>query len=425
MSDNKYFWQIGSPPPLLDRHSQTKHLIVEEYVRRYVSTLMAPAHIPELRLSIIDGFCGGGCYRTEDGGLADGSPILMMRAIREARMLLNQDRRIPRNINVEYFFVDILPDTTRYLQHSLDAKRDENAIDLVDYRQTEVVTNDFLQSLPYLVKRVQQRKMGEHALFVLDQYSYKNIPLPEIASILCSLKGAEVVMTFNVDNLTTYLSDRAANRKPLENIGLDKYIPWADLKLLKATQKQEWRQTLQRHLAHGIKCETGAKFMTLFFVKPHGLNSWGYWLIHLSNEYRAHAVMKSLHWEHATEFGHELEPGIFVLGYNANKDADYTRQQTFEFAGAASKDACINGVREHFGKTIFQLDKPTQLADLFQSCVTNSTAAENHLMEAARQLHASKDIIIVSKDGTVRRTNKTYSLNDVIEPSKQIIFGFN
>ena len=382
---------------------------------------MAPAYIPELRLSIIDGFCGGGCYQTEEGGIADGSPLLMMQAVREARMYLNQERRIPRNINVEYSFVDILPDTTKHLQHWLDAKRDANTIDLIDHRQTEVITNDFLQSLPYLVKKVQQRKMGEHALFVLDQYSYKNIPLPEIASILRTLKGAEVVMTFNVDNLTTYLSNHAANRKSVENIGLDQYIPWADLNMLKATQKREWRQSLQRYLAHGIKCETGAKFMTLFFVKPHGLNSWGYWLIHLSNEYRAHAVMKSLHWEHATEFGHELEPGVFVLGYNANKDADYTSQQTFEFAGTASKEACIDGVREHFGQTIFQLNKPIQLGDLFQSCVTNSTAAESHLMEATRQLHACKNIIIVSKDGTVRRNNKTYSLSDVIEPSKQII----
>ena len=73
--------------------------------------------------------------------------------------------------------------------------------------------------------------------------------------------------------------------------------------------------------------------MTLFFVKPHGTNSWGYWLIHLSNHYRAHEVMKSLHWEHATDFGHELEPGVFEFGYNANKDNEYTGQETFEFGG--------------------------------------------------------------------------------------------
>lgn len=422
MSDSKYFWRIGSPPPLLDRHSQTKHTIIEEYVRKYVLTLMAQANIPELRLSIVDGFCGGGCYLAEDGGQVDGSPVLMMRAIREARMHLNQDRRIPRNVNVEYSFIDISPDTTSYLRYFLNAKSDENAIDLIDYNKTEVITKDFLQALPYVIQKVQQRKMGEHALFLLDQYSYKDIPLPQIANVLKTLKGAEVVMTFNVDNLTTYLSDRAANRKPLENIGLDKYIPWENLKLLKATQKQEWRKTLQQHLANGIKSETGAKYMTLFFVKPIGLNSWGYWLIHLSNSYRAHAVMKSLHWEHATEFGHELDPGIFVLGYNSNKDSDYTGQKTFEFSGEGSREACINGVREHFGRTIYKLDKPTRLADIFQNCVTNSTAAENHLMEATHQLHSSKNVVIVSKDGcTVRRsTNKTFSLNDVIEPSKQI-----
>ena len=421
MSDNKYFWRIGAPPPLLDRHSQTKHVIVEEYVRRYVMTLMAPAHIPELRLSIIDGFCGGGCYQTEEGGMADGSPILMMQAVRDARAQLNLDRRIPRNINVEYSFVDILPDTTEYLRYWLNAKSAENALDPLDFGQTEVITDTFLKSLPRLIQKVQQRKMGEHALFVLDQYCYKDIPLPEIATILSTLKGAEVIMTFNVDNLTTYLSNRAANRKPLETIGLDKYIPWDDIKLLKATQKQAWRKTLQRHLAHGIKKEAGAKYMTLFFIKPHGLNTWGYWLIHLSNTYRAHAVMKTLHWEHATEFGHELEPGVFVLGYNANKDVGYTSQETFEFAGQGAKDACVNGVREHFGKAIFELDQPMRLADLFRSCVTNSTAAETHLMEATRQLHAAKNIVIASKDGTVRRTNKTYNLSDIIEPSRQII----
>lgn len=420
MSD-KYLWKIGSPPPILDRHSQTKHSIVEDYVRRYISTFMAPAHIPELRLSIIDGFSGGGCYITEDGGLTDGSPILTMQAVREARALVNLERRIQRNINVEYTFVDLKPDTTAYLKYWLNAKLDENAVDQIDFNNTEIVTKDFFQELPNIVQKIKKRKMGEHALFILDQYSYKDIPLPQIKNILSTVKGAEVIMTFNVDNLTTYLADRVANRKPVEKIGLDSYVPWSELVQIKASQKQAWRRTLQKHIAHGIKCESGAKFMTLFFVKPVGLMSWGYWLIHLSNQYRAHEVMKTLHWEHATEFGHELEPGIFVLGYNANKDDDYTGQSTFEFSGNQSKEACVDGVREHFGKVIFEQNQPTRLGDLFQNCVTNSTAAEYHLMEAARHLHASKNVIIVSKDGKVKRTNKSYSLSDVIEPAKQII----
>jgi len=420
MADEKYVWQIGLPPPLINRHSQTKHDIIEEYVRQYILTLMAPANIPELKLSIIDGFCGGGCYQTESGNLTDGSPILMMQAVRDARIRLNLERRIPRNINVNYYFIDILHDTTRYLDHWLKAKLSDNAIALEDYQKTEIITDNFLNRLPQLIQKIKQQKRGEHALFVLDQYCYKDIPLPAMAGILRELKGAEIVMTFNVDNLTTYLSDRAANRKPLENIGLDAYVPWQELKQLKATQKREWRRILQRHLANGIKREAGAKFMTLFFVKPYGANSWGYWLIHLSNVYRAHAVMKALHWTHATEFGHELESGIFVLGYDANKDSDYTRQQTFEFGGEGSKEACIDGMREYFGKTIFQLDKPVKLADLFQNCVTNSTAAEPHLMEAIGQLHSAKDVVITSKDGAKKRINKIYKPSDIIEPVKQL-----
>lgn len=383
-------------------------------------TLMAQANIPELRLSLIDGFCGGGCYQTEEGSLTDGSPLLMMRAVRDARALLNLDRRIPRNINVHYSFIDILPDTTKHLRHWLDARRQENAIDLTDYEQTQVINNDFLQELPNIIQKVQQRKMGEHAIFILDQYCYKDIPLPEIAALMRTLKGAEVVMTFNVDNLITYISEHASNRKSVENIGLDKYIPWSEIKTLKATQKREWRKILQRHLAHGIKSETGVEFMTLFFVKPHGTNSWGYWLIHLSNQYRAHEVMKSIHWEHATDFGHELEPGIFVLGYDANDDGDYTGQETFEF-GEQSKEACINGVSEHFGKAIFALNKPIPVAKLFQGCVSQSTAAEKHLLAATRRLHASKDIVVISKTGTIRRPSKIYRPDDIIEPSKQII----
>lgn len=420
-SDDKYFWRVGFPPPLLDRHSRTKHDIVEDYVRRYVLKLMAPANIPELRLTLIDGFCGGGCYQTEEGGLTDGSPLLMMRAVHEARLYLNQTRRIPRKIDVEYIFIDHLPDTTDYLKYWINAKREESAIEHIDYKQTKVLTNNFFTELPSIINRIQQRKYGEHAIFVLDQYCYKDIPLPEIANILRSLKGAEVIMTFNIDNLTTYLADRASNRKPLENIGLDNYVPWSQLKELKATNRQGWRKVLQRHLARGIKTESGAEFMTLFFVKPHGTNTWGYWLIHLTNHYRAHEVMKTLHWEHATDFGHELEPGIFEFTYNANNDIEYTGQKTFEF-GEKSRNACIDGVREYFGRKIYSLERPISVGELFKGCVSNSTASESHLLEATRQLHASKDVVLVSKDGTViRRASKKYRLDDMIEPNKQVI----
>jgi three-Cys-motif partner protein len=79
---DKYLWRIGSPPPRLDQHSAVKHRIIESYVRDYISTLMAPAHIPRLQLTLVDGFSGGGAYLDEAGqGLVDGSPALILRAV--------------------------------------------------------------------------------------------------------------------------------------------------------------------------------------------------------------------------------------------------------------------------------------------------------------------------------------------------------
>lgn len=422
--DEKYFWRIGCPPPKLDRHSEVKHKIVEDYVRRYILTLMSQATIPALHLSLVDGFSGGGCYLHESGGLADGSPVLMMRAVHEARALLNLERRQPRDVNVDYHFIDILPDTTEYLNFWLDAKRQENAISEIDYSRTKIINNSFLAALPTLIQQVRARRMGEHAIFVLDQYNYHDLPLPDIAGILRALKGAEVILTFNVGALFTYLADRQANRKPLERIGLDKYVPWDQIKTLKATEKRRWRQILQRHVAHGIREVTGAKFMTLFFVRPWGATPWDYWLIHLSNSYRAHDVMKSLHWQHSTQFVHELEPGVFVLGYDANEDEAYSGQSDFDF-GEKSRIACVDGVREHFGKAIYETSQPICVKDIFQRVVSNSTAAEVHLMEATRQLHASKDIVIVTKDGRVRQPSKKYNGDDIIEPSRQTTILFN
>jgi three-Cys-motif partner protein len=421
--EQKYHWHIGDPLPPLDRHSEVKHRIVGDYVRLYILRLMSQATIPALHLSLIDGFCGGGVYAHENGGLADGSPVLMMRAVQEARTYLNPPgRRVPREVNVDYHFIDILPDTTQYLRFWLDAKRQEGAVAEADFRQTKIVTNSFLAELPSLVQQIKAKRMGEHAIFVLDQYDYDDLPLPDIAGVLRSLKGAEVILTFNVGSLLTYLSDRLENRKPLMRIGLDKYVPWAELKTIKATEGRRWRQVLQRYIAHGIKKVTGAAYMTLFFVRPWGSTPWDYWLIHLSNRYRAHDVMKSLHWQHGTQFGHELEPGVFMLGYDPNEDQSYTGQTSFDFS-ESSRLACIDGVREHFAQLIYASGQPVRVKDIFEHVVTNSTAAETHLMAATSQLHGSKDLIITSKDGTVRRVSKTYHPDDVIEPSRQIILS--
>jgi len=367
----------------------------------------------------VDGFSGGGCYLDENGRLVDGSPLLIMKAVQEARALINLDRKIPREICADFEFIDIDPDTVDYLRYWLNGRTEEGVIPPHDAQHARVQCGDFLRELPRLINTIQRRRMGERAIFVLDQYNYHDLPLPYIAQILRTLKSAEVILTFNVGNMITFLSDRIENRKPLGHIGLDKYIPWEDLKRLKAEEQQTWRRTLQRYIAHGIRQETGAQFATLFFVKPHGLNKWDYWLIHLSKHYKAHEVMKDLHWQHATEFGHELEPGVFIQGYDANHDQEYTGQNTFDFS-KSSRIACVEGLRDYFGQQLADLRRPIQLGQLVHACASQSPGSTQHFLEAASLLHHSNDVIITGADGRKRQHSKHYHLDDVIEYSQQI-----
>jgi len=413
----KYSWMIGATPPMLDQHSKVKHTIIESYVRQYIQTLMSRAMIPRLQLTLVDGFSGGGAYReiTNKGEIeVDGSPILMMRAVREARFTLNEFRQVNRDVVVDYHFIDSQRDTTNYLTHRLDEKLEEAAIDQRDRSRVQVSTAQFERELPNIIKAIKRRKGGERAIFLLDQYGYR-LPISKVATILSSLKNAEVLLTFNVGSLISFISEHNPNRKAIKAIDLESYIPWESLSAIKGTR--QWRQILQRHLAHGIREVSGARFATLFFVRPDQDAPWDYWLIHLSNHYKAHEVMKDLHWKHATVFGHELEPGVFIQGYDPRGDEAYTCQGTFDF-GESARSECIAGIHEYFGQEIYRLDRPTRLRDLIESCATCSPGSTQHFTESLNSLHRSRDVIILSPDGKTRdpQRSKKYHLDSIIEP---------
>ncbi len=412
---HKYLWRVGSELPRLNQHSAVKHRIIESYVRDYICTLMASPKIPRLQLTLVDGFSGGGAYLDEDERLVDGSPVLMLRAVREARMLLNEGREKPRDISVDFEFVDIFQDTTQHLQYWLNGRAEEGVVDRSDLERTTVRTGDFLQELPRLISNVKRRKLGERAIFVLDQYAYDQLSMGTLSQIMRTMKGSEVILNFNVGSLITFLSDRAENRLPMERVGLDKYIPWDRLRHLK--QDREWRCLFQRFIADGIRKEAGAKYATIFFVRPHGVNRWDYWLVHLSNHFKAHEVMKDLHWKNATYFGHELEPGVFMHGYIANDDENYTQQGGFDFDQGARIN-CVNGIREYLGRKLFEDSRPVLLRSLIQDLVTQSPGSTEHFMAATSDLHRSRDIVVVDQQGRVKRPSKQYSMDCVVESAK-------
>jgi hypothetical protein len=84
-----YHWGPGRALPVLGQHSAAKHDIYSTYVDRYVATLTKRHVQSRLKMTIVDGFCGGGLYAMGES-VIDGSPLRLLTAIDQARAILYQ-----------------------------------------------------------------------------------------------------------------------------------------------------------------------------------------------------------------------------------------------------------------------------------------------------------------------------------------------
>ena len=55
-----YDWVCGGSLPLLQRHSEVKHALLRDYLVDYFLTLVSSPKQDKIKLTIVDGFCGGG-----------------------------------------------------------------------------------------------------------------------------------------------------------------------------------------------------------------------------------------------------------------------------------------------------------------------------------------------------------------------------
>ncbi|WP_350303897.1 three-Cys-motif partner protein TcmP [[Acidovorax] ebreus] len=86
----------------------TKHEVLVGYLIRYFEQRTLNARGRErLRITLVDGFCGGGLYTLKGLGTEIlGSPLRMLDAVREASLRVNAQRTKPIDLDVRYIFID-------------------------------------------------------------------------------------------------------------------------------------------------------------------------------------------------------------------------------------------------------------------------------------------------------------------------------
>lgn len=415
---DKWQWMVGHAPPPLDPHSKVKHQLVRDYLYKYIGVLMANVKMPRLQLTLVDGFAGGGLY-SDGGDTAPGSPLIMLQTAREAETFLNTNRtQTPRQVDARYHFVELNSSSFEYLKHTLNAEGYGSRIG----KDIAVYNHNFESVCADIVAVAAARKGGQRAIFLLDQYAYDDIELPTVRNIFQNLQGAEVILTFNVDSLLTFLTDSKQFHSITRRIGLEPHINWQDIARLKAGSY--WRQIIQRQISHGIWKASGARFMTLFFVTPQGNRPWSYWLVHLSNAYRANDVMKTVHWDHGNSFGHSLEPGFFQIGYQANKDIDVTFQAEMSFSEANAFDSTlrtrsVDTLKDLLPRIIYENPNGLVFNDLMSQIANQTNATEKIVKESLHEGVAAKELQAVIEGGGFRAKGTSIRSTDLLIPHRQ------
>ncbi len=369
---------------------------------------------PALPLTVVDGFAGGGLYLDEEGQEVLGSPLLLLKTVEHAVRELNMGRHTTqRRIDATYHFVEKGRSNFDFLRHMLKERgHGKNIGEAIHLHRAK-----FEDVASPIIKSIAARS-GQRALFLLDQYNYSDVDLRLVRKILTTLKGSEVILTFNVGSLLTFLTDSPQARKVAANIGLERHIYWPSIRALKETKR--YREGIQRQIAYGIQQESGAAFMTLFFVTPQGASPWSYWLIHLSNAYKANDVMKEVHWVHGNSFGHSLEPGLFQLGYQANRDYAVTGQSSLAFDTPAAFDEMlhvksVDKLREHLCTTLFELQSGIKFDNLVHGLANSTNATAEMIKEALHAPLRSGEIVAITNGGGSRRKGTSITGDDQLQ----------
>ena len=241
MSKNHYHWKLGDSLPKLGQHSRAKHRVLDRYIRRYIEVCTATPVQEKLNLTIVDGYCGGGRYRYLDEEVP-GSPLVILNAIAEMECWLNELRPKGFEIRTNFVFIDVHRFHTDFLRAEIETSPFKDKLD----KSIFVWTADFNERVEDAIASVRRLSPSKgRSIWLLDQYGWSDVSFSSMRKILEELEKAEIFLTFSVDSLIDYMSEKRLEQRGYRDVELDQGF----IRELMADKGEGpgWRTLIQKH----------------------------------------------------------------------------------------------------------------------------------------------------------------------------------
>lgn len=419
MAKAPFLWPSDGSGAILQQHSIAKLDVLREYLIAYFQTLITAPGQEEVRLTLVDGFAGGGVFRHADTKQRIlGSPLVFLKASEEAQAIINAQRSKPVHFHIAYIFVEKDRTAIASLRITLQAEGYGDRIG----EDIQVVQSTFEAKSEAIIAAIRERSpRAGRAVISLDQYGYKEVPTNLIRSLL-RLPRAEILLTFAVDALINFASDKLATQSVFNRLGMPNVLRGRTMADIKASE-HDYRLFIQSCLYQELVEKCGAQFFTVFFIKTSGHGD--YWLVHLSQHPKARDVMTNVHWNHNNHFIHYGGAGLDMfqaLGYSAKRDENFTGQASlgFEFDDHANT-ASVELLTEQLVRKVRQ-QGAIQFGELYSSTCNTTPADSQRYRKAIEKLVAYKEVVVEAPSGANRRKANTIGDRDVIRLADQRIF---
>lgn len=410
----EFEWVPGGLLPEIDDHSIAKLRLFENYLDSYFPTVVRNPGQPVLKITIVDGFCGGGAYQSR-GGIVDGSPFVLLNAVDRAQANLSAKRKTPFQLDAKFHFID---QDRRAVQHL--------RAELIRRGYLSRIGNDIMlhhgtfESLyPSIKAEIQSRTRKGRSIFVLDQKGYKDAPITVIRDILQNFPSSEILLTFAVDFLIDHMADTPAFHKAVSHLGItpSQVRKWLEEK--RNLGANYVRYTVQRFLKSHLLETSGAAFISPFFLHSEK-SAKDMWVVHLSHHPTARNVMVDSHYKVATISRHPGLGGLDMIGYDPSMDPSLVGEFLFNMKDVEqSRDTLRGDIEKHIREK-----HPGQFirySELIAEVANFTPARLDDISQVIAESVGDRYIQLKTQDGGVKRSHVP-QLNDLISVAEQTTF---
>jgi three-Cys-motif partner protein len=401
-------WKNTLPP--LEAHSQAKLDVLRHYIEQYIAILCRDTFgKTEFRLTLVDGFAGGGVYSYDRSG----SPFVLLEAVKVAEATLNQFRTKPITIDCHFYFVEKDRAAAECLEYQLRQRGYASQIGKTIF----LIRDTFQNAHGKIVAESQQRysRGGSRVIFFLDQCGYSDVPAALLRSISEKLNSkAEFILNFAIDWLTAYIGDNQVFAKIYPGLGLGDVLPIDELIEAKKNPQFNLQYVIESKIGPAFQKVSGSRFFSPFYIQAPKSNR-GYWLVHLAPQSRARSAMLDVFWKVANGCLHFGHAGMDMLSFKA--EADPTGYlQGLEF-GDSTRQAVRTRLADDFARAIWNDHKDGISYHDFLERNCNRVMANEEIIQATLvDLMQHGELDVSGQKGGTKRADCIHR-KDILRPS--------